>query len=102
GALAESPADVTTTTPSTPSQHSAPRPAATAAPAPPPASKAPQGGASGRRSLDMADPFSVDESFNRRRGGQFMRRVFVRRATIATSSPAAAISADKVAAARNA
>lgn len=69
---------------------SPPRPAATMAP---PANVA--------KPQALGDRF--DDGFsNRRRGGQFMRKVFVRRASIGTSSPATAVNADKVAQARNA
>ncbi len=70
----------------------APRPAATMAPPPPAKAEA--------RRAPPADDF--DELSRRRRGGQFMKRIFVRRASIGTGAPAAAIGAEKVAQARNA
>lgn len=69
-----------------------PRPAATTA-APPAKAAAPRA-----LPADDFDGFSR----SRRRGGQFMKKVFVRRASIGTGAPAAAITAEKVAQARSA
>lgn len=75
------------------------KPAATAAPAPPPPAKAASRAARGLDEL-AADPF-VEEQSRRRPafGGRFMKKVFVRRATL-TADASPGVPADKLAQAR--